>query len=146
MDAAIKDLRASIFELGGRGTIAADVGAAIEDICAESAGMLGFRPDTTVDDPRLRARDFRDEVLTALREALANVARHAGARHVDVTLRARDGVLVLKVTDDGRGRGADEPGTGARIMTESARRHGGDCTWTPVQPHGTQVRWTVPLG
>src|SRR5699024_6700339 len=98
--------------------LAADVGSAIEDVCTESAGMLGFRPDTTVDDPRLRARDFRDELLSALREALANVARHASAAHAEVAMAARDGVLSLTVTDDGRGCSGDAAGTGTRIMTE----------------------------
>lgn len=39
----------------------------------------------------------------ALQEGLANVARHAGARAVDVRLEPRDGGVLLQVTDDGRG-------------------------------------------
>ncbi|MBW5485667.1 sensor histidine kinase [Streptomyces bambusae] len=39
-------------------------------------------------------------------EALANVARHSGARRAEVTGGHRDGRLVLRVRDDGRG-GAD---------------------------------------
>jgi signal transduction histidine kinase len=42
-------------------------------------------------------------LFRALQEALSNVARHAGAREVDVRLEVRDGRVVLEVTDDGRG-------------------------------------------
>jgi signal transduction histidine kinase len=45
----------------------------------------------------------------ALAEALTNVAKHSGARSVDVRVRAVAERLVVEVTDDGRG-GIDEAG------------------------------------
>jgi signal transduction histidine kinase len=42
-------------------------------------------------------------VFRALQEALANIARHAGARSVRVTIASEDGAVVLRVDDDGRG-------------------------------------------
>ena len=41
--------------------------------------------------------DVVPEILAVLREALANVARHAAASSVRVTLRATDGEIVLTV-------------------------------------------------
>jgi signal transduction histidine kinase len=42
-------------------------------------------------------------LFRALQEALANVARHAGARHVDVRVEVTADAVTLQVTDDGRG-------------------------------------------
>jgi two-component system NarL family sensor kinase len=42
-------------------------------------------------------------VFRVAQEALANVARHAHARHVDIELRCRDGHASLSVRDDGCG-------------------------------------------
>jgi PAS domain S-box-containing protein len=42
-------------------------------------------------------------VFRILQEALTNVARHAGATHVDVRLQQQAGNLLVEITDDGRG-------------------------------------------
>ena len=144
MDAAIKDLRASIFELGGRRELPTDLTTAIDDICVESARVLGFMPDLIVDDPNYVADRVRDDILAVLREALANVARHARAQSVVVVLRSDDATISLTVTDDGVGMSESARASGTRNMLARAREHGGDCTWTPVEPHGTAVRWALP--
>jgi signal transduction histidine kinase len=38
-----------------------------------------------------------------VREAVLNVMRHARARHLEIVLAARDGVVAARVSDDGRG-------------------------------------------
>ena len=54
-----------------------------------------------------------DETETHLfriaQEALTNVARHSGARRVEVGLESRDGEIRLTVRDDGRGMSLDRP-------------------------------------
>jgi two-component system sensor histidine kinase UhpB len=42
-------------------------------------------------------------VYRMVQEALVNIAKHAGATHVDVTLEVRDGTLDVTVRDNGRG-------------------------------------------
>lgn len=144
MDAAIKDLRASIFELGGRRE-PTNLTSAVDDVCVESARVLGFMPDLIVDDPDYCAERVRDDILAVLREALANVARHAQARSVAVVLRSDGTAISLTVTDDGVGMGATRRASGTRNMLARAREHGGDCNWSPVEPHGTRVCWTLPV-
>ncbi len=65
-----------------------------------------------------------DEELVVYRvaqEALTNVARHSGADHAELRLSARNGGLMVTVSDRGRGlRGGGEPGTGIRGMRERA--------------------------
>jgi signal transduction histidine kinase len=53
--------------------------------------------DLQMDDPQATA------VFRIMQEALANVARHAGASQVDISLRHDGGEITLQVRDDGRG-------------------------------------------
>ena len=61
-------------------------------------------------------------------EALANVVKHAGARHVDVRLEGDAGGLTVTVADDGRGIGPDvTAGVGLLSLRERAEELGGRC-------------------
>ena len=79
-------------------------------------------------------------------EALTNVARHAGASHVTVTVdRGRE--LTVTVTDDGPGIDpAAKPGVGLTSMRERATELGGECEVSAAAPRGTRVRVRLPLG
>lgn len=66
------------------------------------------------------ADDAELALFRALQEALSNVARHAGARSVRVSLRLIGGVLELEVRDDGRGAAA----AGARDADRTAATNG----------------------
>jgi PAS domain S-box-containing protein len=86
-------------------------------------------------------------------EALTNVARHAGARRVGVTLRLRDGSLRLAVRDDGAGFDPEatlrcaEGGRGLGLLglRERAALLGGRLAVRSAPGRGTEVRLTVPL-
>ncbi|WP_214103612.1 HAMP domain-containing sensor histidine kinase [Acrocarpospora catenulata] len=77
-------------------------------------------------------------------ESLTNVARHAGADQVTLTLTAAGGELMLRIADDGRG-GAVSTGAGIRGMRERALLIGARLTITSPPGGGTDVRLTVPL-
>ncbi|MFI7641642.1 sensor domain-containing protein [Nonomuraea sp. NPDC049400] len=47
-------------------------------------------------------------------ELLANVVKHSGARHAAIEVRVRDGLLILRVRDDGTGGAAIGTGSGLR--------------------------------
>jgi signal transduction histidine kinase len=51
--------------------------------------------------------DVVAELLAVVREALSNVARHAGAEHAEIALVAEPDSVRLEITDDGRGFEAD---------------------------------------
>lgn len=81
-----------------------------------------------------------------LQEALTNVARHAGARHVRVVLRRRSGRLYLWVRDDGRGcNGVPRAGIGMRSMRERARCLGGELHLRRRPGGGLALRLWMPL-
>ena len=80
----------------------ADIVALVE----EMTEMLGFAPSLRL-GPGLRTLDseeLAEQALIVLREALSNMARHAGATRADVTVDVdSDGILTVTVTDNGTG-------------------------------------------
>ena len=87
------------------------------------------------------------DLLATLREALSNVAKHADARAVEVSVDANDGVVTVTVTDDGVGPpdGAKSPGRGLANMAARAERHGGTLEVRAAPAGGTNLVWQVPI-
>ena len=77
-------------------------------------------------------------------EALDNVARHADARHLSVSLRREGQELVLQISDDGTGfpreRESGEDGFGIQGMRERARLIGGELEIESDAGEGTKIR------
>jgi two-component system sensor histidine kinase UhpB len=85
-------------------------------------------------------------VYRVAKEALTNVARHARAGAVELSLTVQGGDLVLTVADDGVGvRGASE-GAGVAGMRERAEMVGGRLSFGVRHGGGTEVRLVVPPG
>jgi two-component system sensor histidine kinase UhpB len=116
----------------------------------------------TTDHTSVRVRPQLAENLPALaheqdlaiyrvaQESLTNVARHANARHVDLSLvQTSIGDVELSVRDDGRGITPQETngaGTGLAGMRERALLIGGRLSVRPHEHGGTEVKLTVPVG
>ncbi len=74
---------------------------ALGAVARQAARQGGFNIELDIDPAAL---DIADALLLAIaRELLTNAARHAKAEEVTVTVRKRDDLLELEVTDDGRG-------------------------------------------
>jgi signal transduction histidine kinase len=144
IDATIKDIRRSIFELSAA-TASTDLRAELREVMTGTAAALGFPPHLVTEGPvdAIVTDDVRPHLLAVLREALSNVARHAGASSVEVLLRAGDQV-VLTVSDDGSGYQPGERRSGVRHMAERAERLGGSCSVSRRDAGGTEVVWRVP--
>jgi two-component system, NarL family, sensor histidine kinase UhpB len=95
-------------------------------------------------DPRVATALYR-----MVQEALTNVARHARATSVDVSLRARGGELMLSVADDGIGLPADalqRAGSfGLLGLQERAQALGGRLKIGPRRGGGTLLMVTLPM-
>lgn len=93
--------------------------------------------------------DRATDLFRIVQEALTNVARHAQARHVDVSLSVGRGQLVLRVTDDGRGitpdAAADPRALGLLGMRERALLWGGVVEVRAGSAGGTGVTVRLPL-
>lgn len=77
-------------------------------------------------------------------EALTNVARHARAGKVEVTLAPLGSEVELVITDDGIGSTGAVEGTGVAGMRDRAALVGGELTVSGAEGGGTRVRLLVP--
>lgn len=97
--------------------------------------------------------EFREPLATALyrmvQEALTNVARHAAAARVEVSVARKDGKLMVRVRDDGRGIGAGPPKKGKSLgllgIQERAETLGGTARFYSPEAGGTVVEIVIPL-
>jgi PAS domain S-box-containing protein len=147
LDATIREIRTVIFGLQPNGERASGLRGDVAELVAAEGAVHGLETRVHFDGVIDALPDrVADDVRATLREALANVARHARAAVVDVTLEATDEV-VLTVVDDGIGiPEVPEPGQGLSNMVRRAEDHGGTCVVTPSSDGGTCVEWRVPNG
>jgi signal transduction histidine kinase len=89
--------------------------------------------------------DIVPELLAVLREALSNVARHAHATAVRVSVRAAGGEVLLRVEDDGAGMDVSVARGGIVNMGERAHDLGGTFEAGPGASGGTLLIWRVPI-
>ena len=76
-------------------------------------------------------------------EALTNVVKHADASSASIDARRQNGLLVIEVSDDGRG-GAEEDGSGLRGLTDRVEARGGRLVVQSTPGGGTRVRGEIP--
>ena len=148
LDETITEIRSTIFGLRQPGTAGLDrLPARVDGLIEEITDVLDFAPDLRIAGKLDEVdEDLADDVVLAAREALTNVARHAQAHHVVVTVSTTgDGWLRLEVRDDGIGIGAAERRSGLINLYERARRHGGTCRVSPAPGGGTALEWTARL-
>jgi two-component system, NarL family, sensor histidine kinase DevS len=146
LDETIKEIRSAIFSLHSRP--AGDEGelrTQILDVVDGATGPLGFAPALRMSG-RLDTvpADAGEHLVGALREALSNVARHASASKVEVTVEAGP-ELVLLVRDNGVGIGDTGRRSGLANLTERAALLGGTMHAGPAEGGGTELEWRVPL-
>ncbi|MDA3646024.1 GAF domain-containing protein [Saccharopolyspora indica] len=150
IDQAIAEVRATARTLRSADPETPDQAPALDDSMrseVQIAGELLGRP------PRLEIEgdlsdvpvQVADHARAALREALSNVVRHAGAKAVLVRVRRSTAGLLLQVVDDGCGIPRDVSKRGLRNLEERAVAAGGRCVLTSSPDSGTTVTWEVPL-
>jgi len=147
LDDTIRRIRTTIFNLEARPTDAGTPRAQLLALAVEMAEPLGFEPPVVFTGPVDSAvtDDLLTDLLPTLREALSNVARHAGASSAQVEVTVTDRVA-LRVTDDGAGLPASRrAGMGLANMVARAERRGGRFTAEAIPSGGTRVTWEVPL-
>jgi signal transduction histidine kinase len=77
-------------------------------------------------------------------EALANVAKHAGASQVMVVADLTEDHLVVEVLDDGRGGATEDAGTGLRGLRDRVAAIGGTLSLHSPPAAGTCLRAELP--
>jgi signal transduction histidine kinase len=145
IDETIRDIRRTIFALEARSRrgVRVDVFARVD----AARELLGFTPELRLEGPidSTVPEATADHLLSTLHEALSNIAHHANASSVDVSVEAGD-ELRLRVVDDGVGvPGRIKSGNGLRNMERRALELGGTASVRHGERGGTVVDWRVPL-
>ena len=144
LDQTIRDIRGTIFELQTRPR--SSLRNEVRDLVREQLPLLGFAPQVHTEGPvdGTLEPEVQTQMVTVLREALANIAQHSGARTVTIHLQVTPTHLRLKVTDDGCGIPDDRHERGLRNVRRRAMLLGGSLDLWPNEPSGTIFVWSVP--
>ena len=92
-------------------------------------------------------------VYRIVQESLTNIAKHAQATHVSISIREQDGHVWFRIEDDGKGfdvkkcldKSATEKGLGLAAMYERVRMLGGSLDIWSQETAGTKITFAVPL-
>ena len=129
--------------------------AAIDRLCEDFQRAHGVDVDFQVAPEACSnlTKPVESALYRILQEALTNVARHAAASKVQVTLLRSGDAITMTIEDDGRGFAADKLidgeqnalSVGLDSMRERARTLDGECTIDATAGRGTVVSVAIPL-
>jgi len=150
IDDAIRELRQAIF---GLNSVDEDESLAYELARLADAydDTLGFKPVVRLGEIPAVPADLHQDLLATVREALSNVAKHAGASAATISVFVEYGSLVVRITDNGGGltttaHSSDGlSGHGLGNMQSRAEAHGGSLRVDAAATGGTELTWSATL-
>ena len=142
MEALLDELQAAPMENTG---LTEALKKQCEALALRTGASVSFQPGTLPPAGAMQPA-AHDAIYRVAQEALANVARHARATHVTVSLHASPTRFELRVSDNGAGIDASAPRTGMGLANMEARATeiGGRLSIVRGSP-GTDVVLSVPL-
>jgi two-component system NarL family sensor kinase len=149
LDRTVAQLRGAVFDLHPYLLEHAGLGPALAAVAEDSARRGGFVPDVHV-DPGLPKRQ-QQLLFSVGRELIRNVARHAAAEHLRLSVTLEPDAVVLVAEDDGRGfdhsRLPSAPlkgHIGLASMAERVEAVGGTFAVNGAPGAGTRVEVRIP--
>ncbi|HSV82706.1 MAG TPA: PAS domain-containing sensor histidine kinase [Ramlibacter sp.] len=123
--------------------------AAIEWLVQNFTQRSGVPCDLDIDEALELREPYATAVFRMVQEALNNVAKHAGASHVQVRVARQGPALTLSVEDDGIGFRPADPrkpqSLGLVGLRERAHLLRGDVHVASAPGSGTRVQASIPL-
>jgi signal transduction histidine kinase len=145
---SMRSLRSLLVEIYPPDLHTAGLAAAVHDLVAPLVSD-GVRVDADVSGDEDASQAAVALVWRVAQESVRNVARHARATRMSLTVRREADSLVLEVVDDGVGFTAtgteDGQHLGLRAAESLVREHGGSLEVESTPGSGTIVRMEVPL-
>jgi signal transduction histidine kinase len=111
---------------------------------AELAAQSPVPVEAAVADGRL-PEDIEVAAYFVCSEALANVAKYAEASRASVSVRARNGRVLVEVADDGAGGAVIGAGSGLRGLADRVEALGGALRLDSPRGGGTRLSVELPL-
>jgi NarL family two-component system sensor histidine kinase LiaS len=124
-------------ELQGKG-----LAAALQEYSARWSRQAGVEARVTLDGEHSVPPETEQALFRLAQEALANVAKHAEAKQVAITLVRTDGTITMSVADDGHGfdpESAAGKGLGLHSMRERIEALGGALSVESTPGTGTRL-------
>jgi len=150
IDTMIERVRKISFEL--RPGMLDDMGlmATLEWYCQDFTKRTGIAASFKSELPFEKlSQEVTISLFRIFQESLINVARHAGAKNVDVSISSRNHQIILVIRDNGKGFDASSTRQnktpGIRIMNERALKLNGTYNIHSHPGHGTTVEVSVPF-
>lgn len=152
---SIQEIRSLTFQISPPLLYEVGLGAALESLAESFQEKYGFRVTVTdASAPLSLDEDIRVTLYQIVRELLANVAKHAAASRVAVTVETSGERLVVGVEDDGNGfdaagsavRRPRDGGFGLFNIRQRIARMGGEFVIDSTVGGGTRVAIDVPAG
>jgi two-component system NarL family sensor kinase len=148
---AVRSLRTLLVEIHPPSLESAGLEATLHDLLSPLAAR-GVATELHVDDAAASGSPADPLVYRVAREALRNVATHAGARHVRVDVTRQDRATIrLVITDDGAGFDAErrseraqEGHVGLSLLEGLVAQRGGTLAVSSRPAEGTTVELEVP--
>ena len=137
---ALKSLRASPLE---------DLGLclAVQELAKTAADRCGAILSIDAQEIPIEVPPNISQVFyRAAQESLENIVHHSGAKHITLSLRFAEDILILHVEDDGIGFDPHQDAVdiyGLRGLQERADLIGGQCVIDSHQGKGTTIRFTA---
>lgn len=152
IDEASRSIRSLAAQLAPAVLNELGITAALEWLAEEIERTFALRV-TLVDDgrPKPLGQDARSILYRAVRELLINVAKHAATDSAHVESQCRDGIVVIRITDEGKGYSAEEVaagphrGLGLISVRERLALIGGSVDIRTSVGGGTRAILSVPL-
>ena len=141
---SIWNMRAQVLENGS-------LAGALESILDQMAGDRGLHAEVAITGRERRLAPITENNLLRVgQEAITNATKHAGAKHIKVTLNFGEDQLGLTILDDGCGFDPARPRTGKGGfglvgMRERATGLKGVLNVRTAPGQGTEIQLQVPL-
>ncbi|MDR7253105.1 signal transduction histidine kinase [Nocardioides sp. BE266] len=146
---SMRSLRSLLVEIYPPDLHTGGLAAALHDVVAPLSAA-GVVVDVDVSGGETAGDGAVALVWRVAQEGVRNVARHASATRVSLTVHREDALLVLEIVDDGRGFDTavvpPEDHFGLRTLEGLVRESGGALEVESAPGEGTTLRMEVPVG
>jgi signal transduction histidine kinase len=144
---ALQDSRFAIDRL--RADRVQNLSHSIRKLGSSLADRSGVALELDVDEGVACPAGVEHALLSILREAASNTARHAAARRLSVSLKQDESTIAMRISDDGRGFdpavvASTSTGVGLWSMQERALAYGGQLSLSSRPAEGTAIEIVVP--
>ncbi len=142
---SLAEARRSVHAMGPGPLESAPLPEALRDVAAQWGELNGLTPEFTVTgQDRPLHPEVEETLLRTAQEALANVAKHAHASRVGLTLSYMEDVVTLDVRDDGIGFDPQLTAFGLTAMRKRVDRLAGTLEIESESGAGTAISASLP--